>query len=186
MKFFSKRACRSFQTFDGTEHFIRIDHAYRTHLEQIRSRLPENAYQLAQPSGMEHGLLVKVSHDRVRKRIRLVMRCGDLQVGYYNLIVTYIDAEITPKRDLDLAKIARTTKSCKDFSCSFIYQEIDLTASVRIVHRLIFHAYPEDFPDDNGYLWFEITCRRLRWRHEPKQSRRLPPISDRYPDGPVI
>ena len=83
MKYFTPEAC---DTFDEIEPFRKVNEQYRRHLTYLRGILPEKVLELAEPSGMENALVVHVAHDRTRGSLRLVLRCGDLQMGYYNLV----------------------------------------------------------------------------------------------------
>jgi len=178
MKFFSPEAC---DTFDEVGAFRPAYEAYRRHLEGLRGVLPEEVLQLAEPSGMENALVVQVDHDRQTRRLRLVLRCGHLEMGYSNLVLSYEGAELSSEHDASLARIARSTKSLRDYCCDLAYQEVDIADGGMIEHRLIFRAF-----DDGkvGWTWFAIRCRELHWKREPRRTRRLPPSRDRYPNGP--
>jgi hypothetical protein len=182
MRFFTPEAC---DTFDEIEPFRKVNEAYRRHLACLRGVLPESVLELAEPSGMENGLIVQVSRDRTRRILRLVLRCGDLQLGYYNLVLTYKGAELTPEHDDVLAMIARSTETQRSFECDLAYQEVDANEDGSIMHSLIFYgrACPESA--SARWPWFSIRCRELQWHREPKRTRRLPPSQDRYPGGPV-
>ncbi len=178
MKYFVPRANKP---FDNLERFTKLSAKYRRHLEQLRGVLPDRVLELAKPSGMEDALMIQVEHDRALRSVRLVLRCGDLQMGYYDLIVDYEEAELLPKHDVALAKVARSTESDTVHDCDLAYHELDALSDGRIVHRYLFHA---NKTDSGGWLWFSIRCRALDWRREPKSSRELPPSNDRYPGGP--
>jgi len=181
VRFFSPEVC---DTFDDFEPFRKVYGDYRRHLEGLRGVLPERVLELAEPSGMEDALVVRVNHDRERRVLRLVLRCGHLQMGYYNLVLTYEDAELRPEHDAALARIARSTKSQSFFGCDLAYHEVDAAEGGRIEHSLIFHASEWHHPSAGGWIWFSVRCRALRWRREPRRTRRLPPSQDRYPGGP--
>lgn len=181
MKFFSPSAC---DTFDELEPFGEVYSEYRRYLEGLRGALPDRVLELAEPSGMEDGLIVRVHHDRERHVLRLVLRCGHLQMGYYNLVLTYDGAEISPEHDLALATMARSSFSRTRFGCDLAYHELDVAEGGMIEHRLIFNAKEWYHPSSGGWIWFAVRCRELRWRRAPKRSRRLPPFADRYPGGP--
>ena len=181
MKYFTPEAC---DTFDEIEPFRMVNEEYRRHLTSLRGILPEKVLELAEPSGMENALVVHVTHDQTRRSLRLVLRCGDLQMGYYNLVLTYKDAWLKPEHDVVLAIIARTTKTQRIFECDLAYQEVGVSEDGSIEHSLIF--YGRVCPDSTSarWPWFSIRCRELRWHREPKRTRRLPPSEDRYLGGP--
>ena len=181
MKFFSPEVCDTFEEF---EPFRQTDEKYRRHLEGLRNVLPERVLELAEPSGMDDALVVRVDHDREHRILRLVLRCGDLQMGYSNLVLTYEGAELRPEHDASLARIARSTESQRFFGCDLAYHELDATEDGGIEHRLIFHASKWHHPSAGGWIWFAVRCRALGWRRDPRRSRRLPPSEDRYPGGP--
>jgi len=181
MKFFSPQVC---DTFDGYEPFREVYDTYRRHLESMRGILPERVLELAEPSGMEDGLVVRVDHDRERRILRLTLRVGHLQMGYSNLVLTYEGAEISPEHDAVFATLARSTHTQSYFGGDLAYHEVDAGEDGKIEHRLIFNANGWLHPTANGWFWFTIRCRTLHWRRDPRRSRRLPPIADRYPGGP--
>lgn len=183
MRFFSKEVC---DAFDDAEAFSKVYGEYRQYLEGLRGVLPERVIELAEPSGMEDALVVQVNHDRERRVLRLVLRCGHLQMGYYNLVLTYEDAELLPEHDVALATIAHSTKTQRFHGCDLAYHELDAVEGGKIEHSMIFHASSWHHPSAGGWMWFSVRCSALTWRREPKKSRRLPPIPDRYPDGPQV
>lgn len=184
MKFFTAKAVRQFHTHGPA--FSTTYAKYKAHLESLKDRLPGHVYELSKPSGMENGVIVRVDHDRSRRVIKLILRCGDMQMGYYNLELTYLDARILPKHDRTLAKIARSTQTQKSYGCDFGYQELDIGDDGRIQHRMIFLNRWQKLDAKRASRWFEIDCRELRWRRVPRRPRRLPPLQDRYPNGPHL
>ena len=107
-----------------------------------------------------------------------------VQMGYYNLLLNYEDAELTPEHDEVLAMIARTTKTQRVFDCDLAYQEVDTSEDRRIEHSLIFYGRTCPESASIRWPWFSIRCRELQWHREPKRTRRLPPSQDRYPGAP--
>lgn len=175
MKFFTAEACRTFQ---DAEAFETASKAYRRHVDALSGRLKPEALALAHEWGIRDGLVVRVVHGRRTEVMKLVLRCGDLHHGYYNLELTYRGASMLPSHDAVLAEIARCTKSAKSFRYQVLFQELDSTDSGGIEHRLIFQG-----SDDQDMPWITVTCRELRWRRIPRKSRRLPPMADRYPEA---
>ena len=41
---------------------------------------------------------MEVRHDRAAHVLHITMRCGDIPMGYYDLALTYVDAEISLQR----------------------------------------------------------------------------------------
>ncbi len=71
--------------------------AYARHLEQMRAVLPEQVLELATLPGVEDGLIVEYFYDENACTLRLVLLCGNLQKGYYDLVINYSDVEISPE-----------------------------------------------------------------------------------------
>src|SRR5687768_9470955 len=109
--------------------------------------------------GVDDGLVVEVQHQRPQKTLRMVLRCGDLQMGYYDLILTYEGASLTPRDEQTLARVARTTRDHRRHECDLAYHEVDVVDMVEtsdgggIEHRFLFHPG----------VWFAIRCDALHW-----------------------
>jgi ribA/ribD-fused uncharacterized protein len=140
---------------------------YRRHLEEMEAVLPPEVVEVARLPSMDDGLVVQVEHDRKRGVLTLVMRCGDLQVGYYDLTVRYEGARITPKDEWHLAVAARE-------GGDLAYHEVDRTEDGAIVHRLLFHPGLE----------VDVRCHTLVWERVDRPDWTLPAIRDRFPGGP--
>jgi hypothetical protein len=147
---------------------------YTQYLEGLRGVLPDHVLELARLPGVDDGLVVEVHHAVSAQVLLLVLRCGDLQMGYYDLVLTYEDATISPGDEWTLAKIARTTKGAWHHSFDLYYHEVDSAGEDRIEHRMFFHPG----------VWFGIRCRELRWTKRPRPDRELPSLADRFPGGP--
>lgn len=147
---------------------------YTRYLAGMKGVLPDEALALAGLRGVDDGLLHSVQHDRGAEVLRLTMRCGDLRVGYYDLVLLYEGASISSEHDRVLAWVARSTRGHRTCSCEVAYHEVDRADDGRIEHRLLFHPG----------AWFAIRCDRLRWEQIATPDRRLPRCRDRYPGGP--
>lgn len=148
---------------------------YTSHLEAMRGVLPDDVLELATLPGVDDGLIVFVEHDRERRIFTLIMRCGDLQVGYFDLELVYEDAEISRTDEWILARIAREIDE-KFVGNDVAYHEVDVTKNGTIEHRILFH--PGRF--------VTIRCRVLRWSTTLPTDPELPEISDRFPGGPKV
>jgi hypothetical protein len=118
--------------------------------------------------------VVEVHHVVSQQVLILVLRCGDNLIGYYDLLLTYEEAQISPRDAWTLAKIARTTKQARWFQSDLFFHELDRTEEGLVEHRLLFHPG----------LWFAVRCRNLRWDKIDRPGRELPALADRFPGGP--
>lgn len=175
MKFFTLEAYNAwYEAYEEDGALLNAWNRYKDHLGELRGVLRESVLKLADPYGMEDGLVVRVDHDRERRVLKLVLRCGHLQMGYYDLELTYIDASIIPEHEKILASIARSTKSHRTHQSDLAYHELDATEDGRIEHRFLFHPGK----------WFEIRCGLLQWDRLQRHGRSFPYYKDRYAGGP--
>lgn len=151
---------------------------YTRHLQEMVGVLPDRVLALAELDGVGDGLIVSVQHDRDHQILVLTMRCGDLTKGYYDLELTYEGATLLSEHERILAYIARHQTLDLDgryeTAGELAYHEVDRADNGKIEHRLLFHPG----------RWFSIQCDALFWRQIPRPNRDLPPLRDRYPDGP--
>lgn len=70
--------------------------AWREYEERIRPLLSP-ALQRLQDTRVDDGLIRSLWTDPAQSIVKLCLRCGDLQIGYYDLDVTYRDVELTPQ-----------------------------------------------------------------------------------------
>ena len=96
-----------FRDADDYDVFLPVFERYRRHLEAMRGVLPPEVLELAVLPGVDDGLIVEVHHVRSQGMLLLILRCGDLQMGYYDLVLTYEGAEITLEHEWALARLAR-------------------------------------------------------------------------------
>ena len=164
---------------DSREVWAAFRQACERHLEEMRGVLPDHVLELAHLQGVDDGLIVEVHHDQAERVLRITLRCGDLQMGYYDLILTYGDAQITPEDEFLLARLARSTIDQSDHDADLYRHEVDVTAEGGIEHRLEFHVYRQHD------VWIAIRCRMLSWEAVSRPNRDLPVMPDRFPDGPV-
>ncbi|MBS1728614.1 MAG: hypothetical protein JST51_18000 [Armatimonadetes bacterium] len=108
-------------------------------------------------------MLLFVDHDRKAKTLKLTMRCGNFQVGYYNVEVTYEGAHLTSRSNLVLNQIAQTTRGEHDFMHDIHFHEVAALKGGRICHRYLF----------NPGIQFAIMCRSLTWIRDPRDDRQF-------------
>ena len=164
--------------------FKELQCEYLRYLHSLGNKIPDHIYSLVELEAVQDGLIVRARRISKGNILELTIRCGHLQMGYYNLTLRYLDAEISPDDDINLARIARGTYTSTRHYCDFAHHEIDLCDDGRIEHRVMFFTRPSCLTGDDGYLCFTIRCRDIKWKRDGKASRRLPPFKERYPGGP--
>lgn len=173
MKFFPYESDRLIQE-DLPDYFAYVD--------TLGGAIPEHLlFLMDKRLGLDDGLLVRVKHDRQRRRLELVIRGGYSAMGYYDLSLRYEGAEISPEHDAILARIARTTLNCRRYESDLCWHEFDVAGDGKLVHRPLFHRSGSD----RG-AWFEIKCESITWRMRPRVGRCFRPMKDRYPGGPPM
>lgn len=175
MKFFTLDIYHKGYLGTGEDPLVTAGRRYAQHREQMKGILPAEVLALAELPGVDDGLVIEVVHDREQRVLTLTMRCGDLQIGYYDLVLTYEDASITADHEWNLAQIARTTETDRVHRSDVAYHEVDRTEDGQVEHRILFHPG----------IWFATRCRALRWEQIPRPNRKLPRRKDRFPGGPT-
>jgi hypothetical protein len=171
MKFVTKRVYNSW----NAEPWRKAFDDYNKHLEELKTTLPASVIELADPSLLDDGLVLKVDHNREKRKLVLTLRCGNLQIDYYDIIITYTGAKITPKHDQTLADIARSTNGFRGFNNDIHFHEFTVAKSGRITHRFLF----------NPGIQFAISCTTVTWKKIPRSGRKFSKCQDRYPGGPA-
>ena len=174
MKFFTLESYFAWHEFHDRKTLYAIFDDYKQHLQNMQGLLPDNVITLAELPGVSDGLVVRINHERDIQYLKLTLRCGDSEMGYYDLVLEYLDAFVLPEHDQLLAWIARGTKGHRDYACDLNRHEVDQAEGGRIEHRFLF----------NPGICFTIQCRELRWVQIEKRDRRIPTLRDRYPGGP--
>ena len=89
----------------------RVVPAYEAHLDRIMPLLPGPVQTLARGVNI-HDSLIRSVDLRVRRRtLKLALRCGDKQVGYYHLDLVYRGVDWDASNLRELASIARTVRA---------------------------------------------------------------------------
>ena len=145
-------------------------HNYDAYLESLKGILPARLLTLARLPGVDDGLVIEVKHDRNKSVIVLTLRCGHVQMGYYDLVLQYEGAEISAHDEQTLAQIARTTQDEVRHQSDLYRHELDVTTAGSIEHRLLFHPG----------VWFAIRCRTLRWDKVDRPGQKLPRVKERF------
>jgi hypothetical protein len=141
--------------------------AYERHLDDVVPSLPASIRCLARELTLHDGLVRRVIYDRAGRELRMELRCGDLQIGYFDLDLWYLGAI------LDHADVAALQSAARDTKTEVWYDEVDLSGDGAFLHRVLFYPGRE----------CEIMFRSLGLRLIPRADRSLPAFLDRYIEG---
>ena len=145
-----------------------IRDAYWVEIEAIKSKLPQEILELATKINLHDGIVRHITLEKAAKRLTMALRCGDLQVGYFDIEIMYIDVEIT-NVDSSLLKIIAT-----DAETELLYDEIGIASANRFVHRILFYPYRE----------IEVIFGKLKFAIQPKADRELGDHARQYRETP--
>jgi hypothetical protein len=109
---------------------------YRRHIANILPLLPDNIARLETEIIIHDGLIRGVAVNRKPGTLSLELRCGDLQVGYYDLNLHYSGVAFSK---LDLSTLATVARD-PDTEC--LYDELDIE-NKQYVHRILFYPAGE-------------------------------------------
>ena len=109
--------------------------AYQTHLQAIGRGLPIRVLDFIRTVSMHDGRIQRVCYGRGSQLVML-LRCGDVQVGYYDLELTYRDVSLGKSDVRSLAAI------CLAPAEELLYDEFDLVDDM-VVHRILFSSLRE-------------------------------------------
>jgi hypothetical protein len=105
---------------------------YDRHFRNFLPKLPETIAQLGTTISIHDGLIQSAAVDQRTKELHLLLRCGDLQVGYYDLNLHYSGVQFG---SLDLATLAAVAR---DSQVECLHDELDMDENSVYVHRILF------------------------------------------------
>lgn len=168
---------------------------YQRHLTSLLPNLPPEVRRLATRINIHDGLLWEVAVNLEMDTLRLTLRCGDLQVGYFDLDLEYEQVDFVPELTEAMRKlaVAQLNLPKSRSSNSALYDEVDRNDAF-VVHRILF--WHEDWRHRQagrrlrrqqrdgrrqkrqylrlrGNFYEEVTIRfkRLRIKTTPRESR---------------
>jgi hypothetical protein len=110
----------------------RVEAEYQQHRAEVLPRLPGPLRALAQDINIHDGLIRAIEIDAPARELRLALVCGDLEVGYFDLDLSYHGVRIDLVDRKVLGVIAR------DPETEVLYDEVDAWDEGVFVHRLLF------------------------------------------------
>ncbi len=112
----------------------RIVSDYWAYIDTLLPSLPPAVAALARDINLHDGLIHRVLVQPEQKQLELGLRCGDLQVGYFDLDLTYSEVR------LDLLDIPFLQRCAQSRQAEVLYDEVDWEDG-NYVHRILF--WPE-------------------------------------------
>ncbi|HLP85143.1 MAG TPA: hypothetical protein VK157_12400 [Phycisphaerales bacterium] len=131
MKFFTRDWCQGKMTDEEAEAVIL---RYQRHLDKLD--LPASIRELASLNPHD-ACILDAQHEPREGTLRLRLRCGDLQIGYFDATLTFTQAGLT---SVDAATLARARYPAK---FDIIYDEVDKVAGDAFEYRLLLHPTGE-------------------------------------------
>jgi hypothetical protein len=112
-----------------------VEDDYRRHITAVLPQLPPPLRDLARGVDLHDGLIRLVEVDVAARELRLALRCGDLQVGYFDLDLCYRGVRI------DLLDRAVLDIIARDPTTEVLYSEVDVFDDDVFVHRVLFSPF---------------------------------------------
>jgi hypothetical protein len=149
---------------DDADRTITVE-AYWRHVDAIADRLPPTVRTFAREVNLHDGRFRAVTFTPSTGVLEMKLRCGDLQVGYFDLNLKYIGVHLP---DTALAQLIAPVNNP---TAEILYDEIDLGDDGRLVHRLAL------WPATDRALWpfteVVISFITLDYVQRPRPTRRF-------------
>ena len=159
MKYFTRAWTRG----DSDEATASASRRYLRRLRSIWCRLPRSVQKLARKISIHDGRPRGGFHDSATGILELRLIGGDLQEGYFDLVLRYHAAEVLSPGGHTLFDLMNDTDT------EFHYDEVDLRRDSRLEHRILF------FPRGEVSIRFrrlDLVRSPLRlpknWRRSPR------------------
>ena len=146
-----------------------VSKAYEDYIESLRSKFGDQFVEFAQAYYVDDGLLVRAVMDREQGLFLLTLRCGNLVIGYFDLLLEYHGFVLSNDSFKRLERIARMNIPYR-WTFDIWLQEFELLEEGRIAHRIAFHDY------DYNYQLLELTiqCAELKLFRKEMPDRKMP------------
>jgi len=133
MKFFTRAWLEGRLTDDQYRHTVTL---YRRHLTQISPKLNPHLLDYLQRANLHDGRVRKIMVDPANATLQVDLRCGDLQVGYYDLDIEYQGVQLEQSALDTLARVAQ-------LGGEVLRDELDLGTAGIFIQRIIFATHEE-------------------------------------------
>ena len=109
---------------------------YHQHLANISAHLSSQVREFIKVVDLHDGLIRKIVIDHTEKTLGLDLRCGNLQVGYYDVDIQYRGIQLGRPVVAILAGVAQAEGE-------ILSDELDIVDDGGFEHRIIFDSYEE-------------------------------------------
>jgi len=154
----------------------KVRSSYWRYIDSIMPKLTAPVIELAKHTNIHDGLIRYVVVDRQDEELLLALRCGDLQMGYYDLDLTYSNVEFNLDDIVALASVSRNRKT------ELLYDEVDINEHNKFMHRILFN------PENEISIVFtglEIKKEDRPDRHFSYEGDPFCTASGTHPDGSI-
>lgn len=170
LKFFTRELYDAAYRADRWEEVTAANDAYGERLTRVGPLLGSEVFAVADPFFVADALIAKVRQSDSPAQLQVVLRCGDIRAGYFDLGLTYHDPDITDDDLRALANVAAHVRGSRNYGMMDAWcHEVDLLPDGRIEHHLTFHGPTE----------VNIRCSSLTVVREDRANRLLPPYPQR-------
>lgn len=146
---------RSWREEYNDERAGEVIRAYHSHLDEIEPQLTPELVILARQVSLHDGLFKEFEYDVASALLRMRLRCGDLQVGYFDLRLRYEGAALVAGYTPELRSAVR------DPETEILYDEVDVADDGEFAHRMLLWPRGE----------MDIRFRELSLSHTPVADR---------------
>lgn len=151
---------------------------YSNHIDSLQT-LPQELKAIAHPFYVDDALFVQAVYEPKSARLKLVLRCGNIPDGYFDLILQYEGVEIDQRDLAELERAAREAGTDVGYVHDAYCHEFDMLSDGRIEHGFIFHG-SWDADTFVPPALFTIRCNSLTYQRVERPDRRLPRVKDRF------
>lgn len=139
-----------------------VQEAYSKEIATLRPHLPPALVTLVD-TNLHDGRFRRVVFDHASKELTFELRCGDLQVGYFDLDLAYRGVDLDERRLSELIHLANGPR------VEILYDEVGVEGE-SFVHRYLFWPYREL---DIGFRALSLQATPVRNRDIPESSERV-------------
>ncbi len=146
---------------------------YHAHVRTLD--LPNDVREIAHAFFVNDALIARLRQSDEPNNLELTLRCGDLQIGYFDLHLSYANPGIEDEDLRRLLLVASNARSDTRYGMTDAWgHEFHVLPDGCLEHTITFHGPGED------PILVTVRCSDVRVELVPRPARRLPPYPHRY------